>query len=58
MGGVEPAAMIDTCSGETSVQQISPSPQEFWPCRGPMSFNTNGSYFSTDAERTGQGEAS
>jgi hypothetical protein len=48
--------------GETSVNQIFPSPNEFialadmFRNEGPISYNTGGNYFSTAPEAVGEGE--
>jgi len=48
--------------GESVVKQIFPSPQEFialadmFRNEGPISCNTDGNYFATSAEVTGEGE--
>jgi hypothetical protein len=48
--------------GVASVTQIFPSPAEFvaladmFSNDGPISYNTNGKYFTTQAEPVGEGE--
>lgn len=50
------------CQGEASVNQIFPTAQEFialsdmFRNEGPISFNSDGNYFSTSAEVVGEGE--
>jgi hypothetical protein len=49
--------------GEGSVNQHSPSPEEFvaladmFRNEGPITYNTDGNYFVTDPEAVGEGEA-